>query len=530
MNRLHLFILLCVVFAGCCTDNLVTVTSTENNLSLENYSFKRNGAEGCYYHPGINLVLEAVTSSSYNNVYSPSDSRGTHYGIKFFPKNYEELARVNETEGVQVSYIPFGYRPAPHKMQEINKMNPFPVFEERNNHIYQYQGQMSLDSKDGRSVFSDDSFDVTLPVLYAIWPKDIPIPDPVDYQICFSIRFVNKEVQTKAESWPYHVYNAEFYTSDSFLNGILSLPNLKVLISNGLLSSAEYTNSQGVANIIPFYLGCSDDEAADLDITVVLETPKWMIAQNNNTTPIHIYLGKLGDLWSTPNTTHYFYLSSPSKEIEVHRAVDYYFNENHVLSSGINSSEQGTIFYVFTQSANPNPSYPAMTTFPLGYIHPYVVVNSAEYSTPNDCIGSVLHELGHIRHYYNGVYDSSNNYLKESYASFVGWRLGEDYYLSKGYVKPSEGSYVNWQSRQSWIPLFDNIYTPFFIDLQDDYNQVVLGCLDDSLSSVPVSVIEDLMQNCTSISGCISRFNLLYSGQYFSDSVFNQYSINYTGL
>ncbi len=56
-------------------------------------------------------------------------------------------------------------------------------------------------------------------------------------------------------------------------------------------------------------------------------------------------------------------------------------------------------------------------------------------------MGATLHELGHLTHYWNNTYTNPNTtvsyssthlLLQESFASYVGWYLGEEYYKTVG--------------------------------------------------------------------------------------------------
>lgn len=111
--------------------------------------------------------------------------------------------------------------------------------------------------------------------------------------------------------------------------------------------------------------------------------------------------------------------------------------------------------------------------------------------------------------------------LVESYASFIGWYLGNDYYTSKGFVFPYSGYEINYQGRQEWAPGFGN-YTPFFVDLIDDYNQ---PAINDPISGFSPVLMDSLGLTYGSIADCATYL----STNLPSDSLSN-YITYYTGL
>lgn len=60
---------------------------------------------------------------------------------------------------------------------------------------------------------------------------------------------------------------------------------------------------------------------------------------------------------------------------------------------------------------------------------------------------------------------------------------------------------------------------PLFVDLIDDYNQHndLILYVDDNISDVPISIHEDMIQECTSLSECYSSLED-YIGTYFTAS------------
>ena len=126
---------------------------------------------------------------------------------------------------------------------------------------------------------------------------------------------------------------------------------------------------------------------------------------------------------------------------------------------------------------------------------------------------------------YDLNYNARAPIIQESYASYFGWYLGEDYYFDKGYVKPNQNYEINYQWLQSWPQnsLFPTDYSPFFIDLIDNYNQWSTSYplrVNDNISGVPVSVIEDMTQLLTTFPQYYYYLSG-YAGTYFSSEDLN---------
>ncbi len=132
-------------------------------------------------------------------------------------------------------------------------------------------------------------------------------------------------------------------------------------------------------------------------------------------------------------------------------------------------------------------------------------------------IGSTLHELGHMAQYNRNTftgYLTTSNLLLESWASYVGWYVGEAYYTSLGWVKPPETDYSNItnQSRQFWMSTNDN-YSPMFVDLIDGYNQRARGTTypNDNISVTNNSVHSQILYVADHILGLSGALDYLQS-------------------
>lgn len=109
------------------------------------------------------------------------------------------------------------------------------------------------------------------------------------------------------------------------------------------------------------------------------------------------------------------------------------------------------------------------------------------------------------------------------YYEKISWYLGEHYYLSKGYVKSSESEQINQQGRQYWLG-GDDKYSPFFVDLNDRFNQSIDGIvyIDEDIEDVPHSVLDQMGKSCGTMSACAAYLRSL-AGAYYTLEEINDY-------
>ena len=482
-----------------------------------------------YYHEGTGLVLQAYDIFENPQVYKMEENVTgiTHLGVKFFPKDYQQQRMLDNSEVANVRYIPFGFSPVvPDDQEWVKDPSSLPKFPEVSPYM--------IDTKDCISTEngSKPSEDIQLPIMYALWPVSEPMPDGIEYEVCFQVNLNQETGGPSTRSFDYgdYVFNAQFISYDELLDDDIPLRNLKIEMSYDIYFKRQYTNSNGCVSFVPSSIaGLPISHYTDLSMIVVMDSADWTITQGaSGTTPIHHIIGVASSLWINPSSGDTFISerNSYSTEYEIHRAVDYYFNSTHGLSSGITSGEHGVVIHALGN----NPGYDGKTT--VGADGSTYVAISNSSLPQNETIGVALHELGHARMFKTvgfNSYSSANKYFLESYASFVGWFLCENYYDYLGLTLPYSWYPITGQDRQDWTPNITNdlkYYTPFFIDLVDSYSQPYII---DQISGIPVSAVESMMASYSTLSQCGSMiFN--YAGSGFTISDINQYLNYYTGL
>lgn len=166
------------------------------------------------------------------------------------------------------------------------------------------------------------------------------------------------------------------------------------------------------------------------NVYVLPETSRFTVARKHNSTNTTIaiveVLGTLGSLYGNPglsNPSPYTAtLSSNTTEYEVFRAADYYFSDSHLLSSGITLGETGILILAHDDAFG-------TTLGSTNTVNNTINIYNAG-TDMEETIATTLHEIGHIRHCQKNpnLYNNSiDQFVRESYASFVGWALGEQY-------------------------------------------------------------------------------------------------------
>lgn len=484
-----------VCFTNCSFNN-ERLTLSSLNDSLDPYTLLTKAGikslDDLCYHEGTELVLQPSRFD-----YTRSGNEPTHRAIKVFPKSISEQQLISNLEGIRLSYIPFGYIPASPEIQTMAKGLGVAAFSETSPYT-----QSVTDFETGPT-------EIQLPIMYVLWPLEKPLPEGIEYEECFQI-FVptvteSVDAQTKSEIVQ-DSYPALFRSYDAFLDTYIPLNKLAVHITNGYIIGTQYTNTNGRVYIDPYLIGIDPTEFPSFSVYYTMNTPKWTITRDGSL-PIHVTLGYVYSLW--PNSfnsgTRTFNLVSASTEYEIHRALDYYHYASNPYFFSIALNETPILVQAVLNGSTSDSGSTALQTKVMTI-----------YNNGNNCnnvISTVLHELGHLRHFYNHYngylpdYLLVNELLRESYASFIGWYLGEQYYISKGYVQPITYPYVN----DNWCQLWQGTeatpyywYSPLFVDLVDDFNQSDISSiyLNDDINEFDILDVEELISSCKTVSEC----------------------------
>ncbi len=187
--------------------------------------------------------------------------------------------------------------------------------------------------------------------------------------------------------------------------------------------------------------------------------------------PIDIPVTTVSFLWGS-NHAMTLLMSSPYASLEIHRAVSFYYFGNHQVPKRTVNGNRGIRII-----ASSNTSTTSNGSFTYSGVHDEYITILNNPRTDAAIIGTTLHELGHMTMYSKKTsalaFRNVDDLIKESWASFVGWYVGEAYYISMGWPKPADGlTHITEQARQRWPILELEDYSPLFIDLIDNFGYI----------------------------------------------------------
>lgn len=518
-----LFVMIMLLFS-CTTETMI---SSENNRN-DRYPFiseitKADSFTDCYYHESTGLVVRWCSDSKYAayHVDSLSKENISRYALKIQPKTYLQQKQIEQMTGITVSYIPFGYEPMciPRSAKAFRLTLP---------HLQDDTREISSSSaiRMAGGEYTEGGImapsQIKLPALYVEWPVDRVVPNDIDYEIQY---VVPKEVDQQRIVYPTR-YWLVFQSYDSVLFTNIRLKNLKIRVSkSGSVISEQLTDSQGRIKITSDQ-ATYESEPLTYSITAICSSPKWTIPREITlSTPIHTSVGTLSQHFnsSSPLDTIYITLASSTTEFEIHRAIDYYRNDSHELSSTILSDENSLVIAA-SDSTVINDIHGNTYWSDAENVDRITIYDSDENT--QTLMGVILHEIGHARKDYaqgaSYYCNKQQRLIHESYASFIGYYLSRQYYISKGYSLTGT-NYIsfNGQNRQNWTYELSHA-SPLFVDLSDNLNQHTYLSIyvDDTISGVPISSIDQLGKNSIDLTGFINNISPLV-GVYFTQSELN---------
>ena len=470
----------------------------------------------------------------------------TDYVLKIFPRSMKEQSEIENMEDISVAYFPFQYTEAGTAKTGIENFESI-IFDENPHYelvdtLYSDHGELLLNQR------------ITLPVLYVVWPYNKSLPEDFDYEIDYTV-FIpqhltatrggsnlewTKILEKKAmslifgdiekprtrdvliedpDSLYYRYINGYFTTYDNEVMSNVGLENLQFRFQLGSLILTGYTLDDG-------YYTWSIEIPDNASFYCTFGTTKWKITQENSTVPISLYLGTIpAVMGDNPNYNPAlnFNLSLSTPTLQIHRAVNYLYYGSHEIGVYNFSSPLQIISMTTTNGSI------AGETFSSATIQPYIKIYNNYQSYNAYLINTTFHELGHAMHHQAAGgfsnYDSCTQFLKESYATYVGWHGCSRYYNSIGH-----NSSFTYFGKQEWTPSISNPeYSPLFVDLIDSYNQnnQSSAYLKDLISGFPHSIIrQTIIPTCRNF---IDVKNVLddYIGQYYSASDYYTYVVGF---
>lgn len=486
---------------------------------------------------------ENLTKSSFDGVkLSP-----THYALKIYPKNEREQWAVELLEDVKVAYIPFDYVQVSEEDSLALKQaiqTGVPAFQEISPYVEVYD---EVYTNDGPAI--PESF--RMPILYTVWPCEKPLPDTLDYVLDYEVfipdysgmtkgscglnadlmRVLETEAinlalglassDTKSDASLIKTVTGTLMFRDWLLNEWVPVRNLKVRFQLGSKICDTYVREDGSFSI-------TNEISFDGSLSYVFQHPRWKLTSMGSTTPITVTFDNLDGIVDE-NNHHTNYMSYDYPLFEVHMGVDYFYNSVHPIPKWYYNS--GIRIRVSESSHSEWDGVFSYSNYESAYI---TIYNNYDYKKMYKDVSVVMHELGHFVHYGErgsfDDYEQVHDLIKESFASYVGWLLGNKVYTEKGYTGNLE--VIGNQSRQTWNKnrsVDENgWYSPLFVDLVDDYNQGSSNSAlpIDRIKNFPNSIIMTIAEEDYNWSKVKSRLNS-YVGTYYTGVDLNTYLSNY---
>ena len=475
--------------------------------------------------------------------------KATHYAIRIYPKTEEELSFIENMEDIKISYHPFDYYPVTisGETAEGNTIS----FEENPYKIV----HSDIETSSGRHI-DQESF--PLPVLYVVWPINKPIPDSIHHKIDYEVFLPKYAITTRSfssveksnlsileekaislatgmngrristksdcpDSVNYKTLRGTITCLDNYSNRYLPLGRLLLVFQFG--SNIEYgqTTADGRFDI-------TTEIMDGANFTCRFSNSKWSIYYSNGSGPVETSFGTISSLINQGTSSALdlnLIASMGTPTLEIHRAADFYFNEQNEINAAIFQYPIKIYSYLGSNDSLGETEFPKNS-------QPYINIYNVTPDYDEETISTVLHELGHTYQFKNkgNNYDDFNQsprLIQESFASYVGWHLVRQYYITQlnRYIIED----MSHNSRQEWSSSISEdfiYYSPLFVDLVDTYNQSLYysKAPNDNIQGVPYALIDSVAINANCWNDAKSILESAI-GVYYSKSDLDNYLIQY---
>ncbi|MBE6333814.1 MAG: hypothetical protein E7071_03195 [Bacteroidales bacterium] len=502
-------------------DNICLNSIEKNDIILHT----NNQTKNIYFHSHTQaFIKETADPYSITNIrraYNELKKSGickinteinpTHYVLKLYPRNMQELSEIENINEINISYIPYNFSYLSIEQEELlDKDIIYDTIKDDSKYhiIYEF-----YDDKSNNRFFKR----ISMPVIYATWPIDKELPTNYEYEVNYEIfnpyyknkaqsKYINnftrddiKKIENKAIQLTLKDNNiertannlpeisGEIFYKDYTLNRTPPLHNLKVKFQLGSVSWEIYTSSNGSFII-------RDSIPKEATFNMIFFHPKWKITKEESATPITYNNGTIEELWG--NTTHHrvAYKLSSRPVFECHCAVNHFYYSNHGITKPTSSNGIRIEASKITESDTNGYFLPSQTNMHIR------IINKHRDNTAR-VIATTLHEIGHYAMYmlYNdrNAFINGSRLIKESWASYCGWYLCREYYKKYNYTEEDSLYSFTKHEKQSWEKTGDSTqcYSPLFIDLQDTYNQVYcIGKNNDVIENITPAEITNIAQ------------------------------------
>lgn len=533
--------------------------STESWMVPQKDPYALDNMQQAYDNLLAGKYARVLTRSQSSEFSGAHQLEPTHYCLKIYPRNEAEQWEVELMEDVKVAYIPFDYvqltEAEVQRVSAMTRASDANTFDEVSHHSV----TDDYTSAEGET----QTVTQVMPVLYVVWPCNKPLPQQMDYVVDYPVLIpphntsttrsatglstvalqaveteaislalgipASPQVMTMTVDDRIRMINGTVLYYDTSLKANVPQANLKQRVQLGSNIWEDYSDSNG-------YFMMEGQIPNEATYYHVFQHPKWKITTESSTSPVILNWGSVGTRW--PYFASWAITINPAMDsrpvYRINPAVNYFYHGNHSIKTW--SYADGIRIKAMTEAPEVTNGY---FYGPTSSDAAYIEIFNKNKNKASGLAGTVLHELGHFVHYCERGSSKKINevhqLIKESFASYVGWHVGENYYSSLGYIKESSSYDLTNQNRQYWYPIrkheYDNLkfYTPLFVDLIDTYNQgegKYSDQLIETVSKFPHSIIRSIAIECTSWSSIRAKLQQ-YVGVYYTQDQFDEYCMPY---
>lgn len=534
--------------------------STESWMVPQKDPYALDNMQQAYDNLLAGKYARVLTRSQSSEFSGAHQLEPTHYCLKIYPRNEAEQWEVELMEDVKVAYIPFDYvqltEAEVQRVSAMTRASDANTFDEVSHHSV----TDDYTSAEGET----QTVTQVMPVLYVVWPCNKPLPQQMDYVVDYPVLIpphntsttrsatglntvalqaveteaislalgipASPQVMTMTVDDRIRMINGTVLYYDTSLKANVPQANLKQRVQLGSNIWEDYSDSNG-------YFMMEGQIPNEATYYHVFQHPKWKITTASSTSPHVVNWGSVGTWW--PYFGSWAITMHPTSSLPIYLinpAVNYFYNGSHSISTW--SYADGIRIIALAET----PEYTNGSFHSSKSENAYIKIYNKHQDKTARLAGTVLHELGHFTHYCergsSTKFHNVNTLIKESFASYVGWHVGENYYSSLGYIKESSGEDITGNNQQSWTPdtWFDfgngndlKFYSPLFVDLIDTHNQgegKYSGYLIETVSKLPHSIIKSIAAESTSWSSIKAKLQQ-YIGVCYTQDQFDEYCLPY---
>lgn len=512
------FMLTLLCLFACCTTGECNINNDYALSRLTKTRYETHETLVEYSGHRFKQIREPFRLQDISDLLGVDNLSPTHRAIRIVPKNMNQLHDLERDSSLLILYHPFDYSPMPEDPLESYSADMF-----------------SSNITDCIDSMNED-FESIIDPIFVFWPLSKTIPSDLNYSVCY-------EAYLPSDS-EFDSFVSGTFSRNNRLDNIANITGCITVYDNRLHDYVPLANAR--VNYYKFYIFPASTTTDSLgnftlnnattyrELSVELKNQKFVVRDSLTSNVASIALGNLDHYLSDGN---YADISLSTRfTTDVFKAAQYYFfGSNDALSEVSLYDSTGNVLDIYAIN-EPNGSVGGTFTYPSSS-QPYICIwnpYQGNYTSASSKIfGIVLHELGHATHYTifgHSQYLNTDKVIKESFGAFWGWFNVKEYYSDIISSHEDVHNYCT-EGRQKWIPdgISSSKYTPFFIDLYDDYNQnVLLGSTynDDTIAYVPVPTIINFALSTTSFQNIYYPL-AAYIGQYFTGAQYSAFVAPY---